>query len=326
MNSVANRQTGRARLSQFTKIKLLPLTLIIFVVSGLIMLAYESIQHELLGYSLSMWGSHLVTIFFTATLSTMTGVLVHAWADNLEDEILMVGMAFDAHHGVVITDAHQKILKVNKAFTKITGYTSDEVVGKTPKLLSSGRHDAKFYSQMWNSLNKCGFWQGEIWNRRKNGDVYPEFLNITKIMGTAESATHYVATLTDITAIKNTEQSLREVSKLTRAGSFQLNIGTNRLDSSEMLDEILGIDANYHRTGDEWTTCIFPDDRDEMLAYCQQTFAQKSRFDRVYRIVRFNDGAVRSVHGLADVVCNAQGEPTQLIGVIREITERKKVA
>jgi PAS domain S-box-containing protein len=78
------------------------------------------------------------------------------------------------------------ILRVNKAFTAITGYSAEEAVGQTPRILSSGRHDSAFYAAMTNSLETKGVWQGEIWNRRKNGEVYPEWLTISAVKTTPD--------------------------------------------------------------------------------------------------------------------------------------------
>lgn len=83
--------------------------------------------------------------------------------------------------GVLITDAHSRVLDVNEAFVQITGYSRDDVLGRTPRLLSSGRHDPTFYEQMWSTLQQTGRWQGEIWNRRASGEVYAEWLRILRV-------------------------------------------------------------------------------------------------------------------------------------------------
>ncbi len=129
--------------------------------------------------------------------------------------------------------------------------------------------------------------------------------------------------VTDVTSIKENETALSKAEQLGRIGSYRLDIATDRWISSDVLDDILGIDANYKRTSDGWAQRIHPDERDEMLAYWQNTAAHKTCFDRDYRIVRANDGAVRWVHGRGEIVCNERGEPTQLIGSIQDITERK---
>ena len=81
----------------------------------------------------------------------------------------------------MITDEIGNLIRVNEAFTRITGYTPDEVIGKNPRILTSGRQDAAFYEAMWASINCKGAWEGEIWNRRKNGEIYPEHLTITAV-------------------------------------------------------------------------------------------------------------------------------------------------
>lgn len=110
--------------------------------------------------------------------------------------------------GVVITDPDEHILAVNKAFTEITGYSEDEVLGETPRLLKSGRHHKSFYQTLWEELEQTGFWRGEIWNSHKNGDVYPELMTISAVLDDAGEVTHYVGVFRDITHIKRSEEQL----------------------------------------------------------------------------------------------------------------------
>ena len=103
----------------------------------------------------------------------------------------------NATEGILITDAHRIIRSVNPAFEKSTGYSADEAIGRTPAILKSGHHDKDFYRKMWLSLNKLGQWQGEIWNRHKNGEVYPEWLNIRAVKDHLQRTSHYVGIFSD---------------------------------------------------------------------------------------------------------------------------------
>ena len=100
--------------------------------------------------------------------------------------------------GVVVTDAHSRILSVNAAFTRLLGYTEEELLGKTPRVFKSGRHDKAFYEAMWSALTETGYWQGEIWNRRKNGEIFPEHMSLSAVRDPAGEITHYVCMFTDI--------------------------------------------------------------------------------------------------------------------------------
>ena len=128
-----------------------------------------------------------------------------------EEGLRVAATAFESQDGVMIADANSVILRVNRAFTEITGYTAEEVVGQTPKLLKSGRHDAAFYGVMWDSIKRTGAWNGEIWNRRKNGEIYPERLAITAVKGNAGEVTHHVGTLHDITSRKAAEAEIKNL-------------------------------------------------------------------------------------------------------------------
>ena len=110
--------------------------------------------------------------------------------------------------GVVVTDAHSRILSVNTAFTRLLGYTEDELLGKTPRVFKSGRHDQAFYEAMWAALLDTGHWQGEIWNRRKNGEIFPEHMSLSAVRDPAGEITHYVCMFTDISEEKAQQRRL----------------------------------------------------------------------------------------------------------------------
>jgi diguanylate cyclase (GGDEF)-like protein/PAS domain S-box-containing protein len=107
---------------------------------------------------------------------------------------------------VIITDLVPKILAVNPAFTEITGYAEAEVIGKSPSILSSGRHDRAFYQAMWLSLRETGYWQGEIWNRRKDGEMYPELLTLSAVCNEQGDPVHYVGVVTDLSQLRLHEE------------------------------------------------------------------------------------------------------------------------
>ncbi|OQW69757.1 MAG: GGDEF domain-containing protein [Proteobacteria bacterium ST_bin11] len=108
-----------------------------------------------------------------------------------------------AREGVMVTDADMRILVVNRAFSELTGYTADEVLGQTPHILKSGRQNQAFYLDMWEQINNSGYWQGEIWNRRKDGEIYPQMLSISAVLGDNNQVTHYVGVFSDISQLKD---------------------------------------------------------------------------------------------------------------------------
>ncbi|MFC3608006.1 putative bifunctional diguanylate cyclase/phosphodiesterase [Stutzerimonas tarimensis] len=110
--------------------------------------------------------------------------------------------------GVVVTDAEQRIIHVNPALCTITGYSEADVIGQTPRLFCSGRHDAAFYRIMWNALRDQHCWSGEIWNRRKSGEIYPQWQNIRAIHDEQGEVSHYVAVFSDITLLKRSQEEI----------------------------------------------------------------------------------------------------------------------
>ncbi|MFA7400197.1 MAG: PAS domain S-box protein, partial [Sideroxydans sp.] len=114
----------------------------------------------------------------------------------------------NTHEGVMITDASANLIAVNEAFTTITGYTVEEVIGMNPRFLSSGRQNKTFYETMWTELEKNGYWQGEMWNRRKSGEIYPQLLTISTIYNEQRQPTRHIGLFVDITQLKQNQAQL----------------------------------------------------------------------------------------------------------------------
>lgn len=128
-----------------------------------------------------------------------------------EGELRIAATAFESQEGIMVTDANSVILRVNRAFTKITGYTAEDVMGKSPRILNSGQHGADFYAAMWETIKNTGVWEGEVLNQRKNGELYPEYLIITAVKGADGAVTNYVATLVDIALRKVADAEIQRL-------------------------------------------------------------------------------------------------------------------
>ncbi len=180
------------------------------------------------------------TLLVLLPLVLALGFILGHWLKIRKDGVQKINLklmseVFDhTHDGVTITDASGKIVAVNRTFTKVTGYSEQEVLGENPRILSSGYHDAEFYQSYWQTLMTEGIWQGEIWNRRKNGDIYLECLTCKVVKNSKNEVTHFVAIFSDITehyrqearlehatendrltGLPNTSSILRELSKKT---------------------------------------------------------------------------------------------------------------
>lgn len=130
---------------------------------------------------------------------------------KLTADLRIAASAFDSQEGMMVTDSNRLILRVNYSFTQITGYSAEEVIGKNPNLLSSGQHDADFFTAMWKSIDEKGAWKGEILNRRKSGEIYPEYLTITEVKDNKGIVSNYVATLNDISERRKAEEEIKNL-------------------------------------------------------------------------------------------------------------------
>lgn len=130
---------------------------------------------------------------------------------HAEQSLRIAAAAFDSQEAMIVTDVNGSILKVNRAFTENTGYTLEEVVGQTPRIFKSGRHNAAFYREMWDAINSQGLWQGEIWDRRKDGTVFPKWMTISAVKDDNGVVTNYVGSHYDITERKKSEVRINEL-------------------------------------------------------------------------------------------------------------------
>ena len=131
--------------------------------------------------------------------------------EERESDLRVAAIAFETDESMMVTDDKGLIIRVNQAFTQLTGYSAEEVIGKNPSLLKSDRQDANFYRAMWDSLREYNSWQGEIWDRRKNGEVYPAWLSITAVVGKGGKVTNYVGAFVDFTERKRAEDVIHHL-------------------------------------------------------------------------------------------------------------------
>ena len=145
---------------------------------------------------------------FTGYLGVGYDITLRKQADA---DLRLAAATFESKEATIVTDVNSVILRVNQAFTSITGYEAHEVVGRTPRVMASGRHDVHFYQSMWECIRRTGGWQGEIWDRRKDGEIYPKWLTITAVKGKDDAISHYIGTHSDITERKKNEEKIQQL-------------------------------------------------------------------------------------------------------------------
>jgi PAS domain S-box-containing protein len=237
-----------------------------------------------------------------------------------------------AADAIMITDAEGVILWVNSAFTTTTGYTAEEAIGKTPRILKSGLHDEAFYRKLWKSILAGETWRSEFANRRKDGSIYYDEHTITPVLDAAGTITHFVGIMHDITERKRAEEQLRETHAQLRelldhspAVLYALRVDgetiTPRL-ASENVTRLLGFDVEETLSSAWWYEQLHPGDREHAEAGLQETLTEGvSRTE--YRM-RHKDGSYRWIDDARRLVRDAKGQPAELVGVWSDVTERRR--
>jgi len=176
-----------------------------------------------------------------------------------DEELKIAATVYKAlGEAIVVTDSSNKIVAINPAFTTLTGYSKEEAIGNTPSMLRSGTHDKEFYDEMWKSLNDFGVWQGEIVNRKKNGELFDEWLSISAIYGSHGEVIQYVALFSDITEQKKMQAQLLQSQKLESLGTLAGGIAHDfnnllamLLGNAELLKKHIAGDAKLQKYVDQ---------------------------------------------------------------------------
>jgi diguanylate cyclase (GGDEF)-like protein/PAS domain S-box-containing protein len=236
-----------------------------------------------------------------------------------EEAVMLLARVFSStHDGIVICDSDEKIIDVNPAFTDMTGYSKNEVLGRTPRLLSSGRQDKEFYIKMWNCIHKDGFWKGEFWNCKKNGALYAVQCNISILRDSEGDITHYISVFSDITALKLQQE------KLDRLAHYDaLTQLPNRHLLADRLEMAL---SRAHRNRSLLAICFIDLDRfkpindglghdagDEVLIQIAQRLKEQ---------VREDDTVARLGGDEFVLLLNDSGDPQNLRKILTRIIER----
>lgn len=191
-----------------------------YPVATLVGIAHEDIEAEMANTrrSLALLGSvfgltTLLVAFMMSRIHVQNRALANSLALNQEarQQLRIAAAAFDSQECMMITDRNGVILRVNHAFTETTGFSAEEAVGQNPVMLRSSRHDPSFYEAMKDDILKTGSWQGEIWNRRKDGEEYPKWLTVSAVKDASGEITHYVGTYYDVSERKRAEERIRQL-------------------------------------------------------------------------------------------------------------------
>lgn len=220
--------------------------------------------------------------------------------------------------GVMITDGNQNIIKVNQAFIEITGYKAEEVVGKTPNVLSSGRHSADFYQKIWHQIASHGWWEGEIWNKNKGGQVYPEWLQINRIWDSYSKQKFYIAIFSDITGRKS------EQNKLDRLAFFDTLTGLpNRESLRNYLENLVQRSA---LTENRFATLFVDLDKfkevNDRFGHAEGDLVLQLATQRIISSVRDSDYAARVGGDEFVIVLNRIKDQQGLSGVVKTLLEK----
>ncbi|MCF8177882.1 MAG: PAS domain S-box protein [Sulfuritalea sp.] len=277
--------------------------------------------HEfLLERSVALWATRSGH-FYTCTMRDITEL-------KKEDDALRIAAAvFESHQGMVVTDANKVILRINHAFTKIHGYTTQEAVGRQISLVKSGQHDVGFYEALWAQVLHKGSWQGEIWNRSKFGEIHPHWLTMSAVKNAHGTVTHYVGTYTDITEQKKIEVGLQQSEEKLRAMTDNVGIV---MFLKDLAGRYLHVNRQYETLFHVTNTAIqgktdydiFQKDAADKFVENDQVVIQSGQSFEVEEQVPQDDG-MHTYNSVKFPVRNVSGEIYAVCGVATDITERK---
>ncbi len=272
---------------------------------------------------------------------------------GVQQELPALVAGLDAHAIVSVADTAGRILYVNDKFCQVSGYSPGELLGQNHRVVKSDQHDASFYESMWATISAGRTWQGEICNRRKDGRHYWVESTIVPILDAVGLPVRYISIRTDITRVKASEARAREAEANLRSkqhelleitsrlleseerlrrsqafaniGTWDWNIETGALYWSERIAPLFGYEEGKLETSYEnFLQAVHPEDRQDVTDAVQACIEDHAEYDIEHRIV-WPDGEVRWVLERGDVIRSASGNPMRMLGVVQDITERKRM-
>ena len=296
--------------------------------------------------------TELATISDAANIADIAIEHVHA-----QQALRIAATAFETQEGIIVTDSNKTILRINHAFTRIYGYTIEDVIGTTPSTLQSGLHDDEFYGAMWEKVLHNKHWAGEIWDKRKNGEIFPAWLTISAVTADDGSVTHYLGTFSDITDYKHTQDELQR-----HRGHLQelVDEKTLELRKSEAAAKHALIELNQQKYALDQHSIVAVTNMQGRITYVNDKLCDISGYNRKELLgqdhILLNSGyhphgffkeMYRSItHGITwhGEICNrakaghlywmdttivpfmdGNGNPQQYIAIRTDITERKQI-
>lgn len=256
----------------------------------------------------------------------------HAADPDQVKNLMRLAHVLDQHAIVSVTDAAGRITDANALFCAISGYSRDELLGCNHRMLKSGRHDAAFYRDIWETIAGGETWQGEICNRRKDGSEYWVRSTIVPFLDAAGRPEQYISIRTDITAVKAQQQALLVSEERLRRGQAAANIGTwdwnmltGELFWSERVAPLFGLPADIRETTYErFLATLHPEDRDRVTAGVKASVEDGRPYEVEHRVV-WPDGTVRWLLERGAVTRDGDGQAMHMLGVVKDIHERKLV-
>ncbi len=250
---------------------------------------------------------------------------------NLESMLLQTAALESTANGVAITDTTGKIEWVNPAFSKLTGYSREEVIGNNPNVLKSGKNSESFYRDMWNTITRGKVWHGDLINKRKNGTLYYEEMTITPVRDTKGEVKHYVAIKQDVTAnrlaeeeLKKSSAALEQAQKIAHMGNWDWDLKTDELEWSDETFVVLGLDPRKDKASRRsFFERIHPDDRERLKLSIEESIRIKKWISVEYRITKPN-GTHGVIFSDGDILLDSRGEPAKITGIMHDITARRE--
>ena len=233
---------------------------------------------------------------------------------------------------VLFTNTEGDIEYANSKFTQLTGYSLKEAIGKNPRILKSGKTPPEVYKELWETITSGNEWQGELCNRKKNGEIYWESASISPVKNEKGVITNFIAIKDDITErkqideeLKESEYRLNEAQHIAEIGSWEYNLENKQIKWSDEQYRIFGYEPNeIEPTFKKVTNAIHPDDRKAFKEENRRCIDEGDTYSNEYRIIR-PDGSERIIHSQAKLIRDDSGNLTRMSGIDQDITERKKI-